>query len=507
MASAADLLEKMRNGELSSVALLEALLARIRDHNPRLNAIVVLDADRARERAAAADAARAAGTPWGPLHGLCLTVKEQNDIAGLPTTHGDPARTHAPPAAATDFLVQHLERAGAIVFGKTNVPISCADVQTYNTLYGTCNNPWNESRTAGGSSGGSAAALAARLTPLELGSDIGGSIRVPAAHCGVFGLKTTFGILPRLGATCDAPHVPSRDLSVRGPMARTAADLELMLTVLTSAPHPHADFWRLQLPRPLPAKTQSLGAYRVAVWPSEPPLAPIGDEVAAAVQRVVGALTAAGAHVDAAARPALDPIVSHKVYLQLLGVAQTAQTPESTRRGWVPLAGTDAQNLWERVESGGPLEQASLTQSAWQHAAADRQRNELRAAWRRFFLEGGWDAVLMPIYPLPAIAHDHLANPALQPGTSDEPYWRPGPRTLDVDGTKIPYCDAVFWAGLATVSYLPALAFPSGRGGTTGLPVGLQLVGPEGADFLLIELARLLETKAKFECEVPPGVN
>ena len=203
--SALDLAAAIRANELSSLELLEHLLERVARHNPRLNAVVALDEEGARERARAADDALARGEACGPFHGLPMTVKDAFEVTGMPTTSGAPELAgHVP--AANAAAVQRLVDAGASVFGKTNLPIYAGDLQSYNEVYGTTNNPWNLERVPGGSSGGAACALAAGLTPLELGSDIGGSIRNPSHHCGVFGHKPTWGMLPPRGHA--APLAP-----------------------------------------------------------------------------------------------------------------------------------------------------------------------------------------------------------------------------------------------------------------------------------------------------------
>ena len=217
-----ELAAMVRNGEISAAELLEVFLRRTAALNEHVNAIVVHDHDRARARAKEADAALARGEIWGPLHGVPLTVKENNDVAGLPTTKGDPARAESSEpasvtggciAAESEVMIQRLLAAGAIIFGKTNLPLNAMDLQSYNEVYGSTSNPWDLSRTPGGSSGGGAAAVALGLTPLELGGDIGGSIRIPAAFCGIYGHKPTFGIIPKRGPT--STGVPT-DISVRG---------------------------------------------------------------------------------------------------------------------------------------------------------------------------------------------------------------------------------------------------------------------------------------------------
>ena len=199
--SATDLVAALRKREISSREALDHFLARAERFNPGINAIVAWDIEAARARAGAADAATARGQSWGPLHGLPMTIKDSIEVVGMPTTCGAPElREHR--AVVNAPAVQRLLDAGAVLFGKTNLPIYAGDFQSYNEVYGTTNNPWDVTRIPGGSSGGAAAALAAGLTGFELGSDIGGSIRNPAHFCGVYGLKPSWGVVPSRG------HIP-----------------------------------------------------------------------------------------------------------------------------------------------------------------------------------------------------------------------------------------------------------------------------------------------------------
>src|SRR4051812_45894749 len=230
--TAADLVRARAAREVSSRELVDAAIARIEALDPKINAVVVRDFDRAKAAADAADAALVRGERR-PLLGLPMTVKEQFNITGLPTTWGFP-RLRDRRADFDALAVTRLKDGGAIILGKTNVPAGLTDWQSFNEVYGTTNNPWDLQRTPGGSSGGAAAALAAGFVPLELGSDIGGSLRCPAHFCGVFAHKPSLDLIPQRGSgSPEVPPIPFRsDLSVIGPMARSAADLELALGVL-----------------------------------------------------------------------------------------------------------------------------------------------------------------------------------------------------------------------------------------------------------------------------------
>ncbi|HWP14407.1 MAG TPA: amidase family protein, partial [Xanthobacteraceae bacterium] len=223
--SATDLASLIRRKKVSALELLDHFLDRIEKHNPKLNAVIWMDREGARKRAKAADAALKKGKRLGPLHGVPMTIKESFQVAGSPTTWGLPAMKDNV-TQTTAVVAQRMIDAGVTLFGKSNVPVMLADWQSYNSVYGTTNNPWDVSRTPGGSSGGSSAALAAGLTGIEAGSDIGSSIRNPAHYCGVFGHKPTYGLITPRGQALPNVVAPS-DISVVGPLARSAQDLDV----------------------------------------------------------------------------------------------------------------------------------------------------------------------------------------------------------------------------------------------------------------------------------------
>jgi amidase len=264
-ASVTDLSTAIGDRRIGCCELLEFYLARAERHNPGLNAIVVWQVEQARERARAADAALARGERWGPLHGIPMTVKESFNVAGQPTTFGNPLWKDNI-AAENAFLIDRLVGAGAIVFGKTNVPYMLADAQSYNDIYGTTNNPWDPTRSPGGSSGGEAAALAAGLSALGAGSDIAGSLRNPAHYSGVYGHKPSWGLISTRGHAPPGIMTPT-DISVVGPMARHAEDLDLALRALAGPDLLQQAAWRVELP---PPRRRRLDEFRVAVWASSP---------------------------------------------------------------------------------------------------------------------------------------------------------------------------------------------------------------------------------------------
>ncbi len=463
VADATDLAAALKARTLSSRELLTGLVDHIERHDGRLNAVVVLDLERAFARAAAADEAAVRGEWWGPLHGLAMTVKEAFEVEGLPTTSGSPdLRGHRARTDAT--AVARLKAAGAIIFGKTNVPLFTADLQTYNDVYGTTGNPWDPGRTPGGSSGGAAAAVAAGFSPLELGSDIGGSIRNPAHFCGVFGLKPTFGVVSLRGHVPGPPGTLSRsDLAVAGPLARSARDLAAGLGVLAGPDRPEDRAWRVELPAPRPGRLESL---RVAVL-ADHPACPVGREVAEVVEGVVTAMTDAGAEVDTEPAGLPDLAASHRLYLPLLySVMASGFPPDVRRRADVEI---------DRLDPADESRLAALTRGIAQRhrhwLALDERRQRLRATWEEFFAR--YDVLVCPVGPTPAFPHDH----------SDA-----STRTIVVDGSPRDYWDQLFWAGIATVAYLPAAVAPAGVA-SSGLPVGVQVVGRAFDDLSVVEVA------------------
>jgi len=457
------LVERLEAREFSSAELLEHYITRMARYNPEVNAIVATQLDKARERAREADQALAKGQRWGALHGLPMTVKESFDITGMATTWGNPLLRDN--IAGSDAVAcRRLQAAGAIIFGKTNVPLSLADFQSYNEVYGTTKNPHDHRRGPGGSSGGSAAALAAGMTALEMGSDIGGSIRNPAHYCGIFGHKPTWGILPVRGHALPGILTPT-DLSVIGPLARSARDLALVLDVVGGADELHTPGWRLELPAPRPKK---LGDWRVAVWADEG-LAPVDASIKARVLEVARLVEDAGGRVDYNARPDFPAEHSHEQYEHLLYAAMSARQPDAVfEENLQRLAGLDPL---DKSELAYEIRGSTLYYRQW-HAFNER-RTHLRWAWHAFFRD--FDILLTPAAATTAFPHDH-----------SEPLEA---RELTVNGEKRPYFEQLFWAGLTGVAYLPSTVFPAGLD-EQGLPIGVQAAGREMGDLATIEFAR-----------------
>lgn len=465
--SATRLLQGLESGAFSSLELVQELLARIARRNPTLNAVVTLDAEHALAQAAAADAERSRGHRRGPLHGLPMTIKDTYATAGLRTTAGSADYTdHVPGDDAV--AVARLRAAGAIILGKTNTAELAGDLQCDNPLFGTTNNPWDARCTSGGSSGGSAAALAAGLSPLELGSDIGGSIRLPAHFCGVCGHKPSHGLIPMRGHIPGPPGALARtDLAVAGPLARSVEDLALALDVLAGPDEPESRAWSLALPEPGPCRP---GDWRIAVW-SEQSGFPLADGVRGCLDGIVEALRSAGVAVDPSARPAgIDLAAAHELFYSLLAAAMSRGLTQAEMRDARKLPGRSPADP-DRVRF---YRAAAMSHRRWQRL--NEQRLQLAARWQAFFQD--WDVLLCPVAPVTAFAHD-LEQPPLD-------------RMVSIDGTARPYSDLSLWCGLAGLPYLPATVVPVGLD-DAGLPVGVQVVGPRFGDRLTLAAAELIE--------------
>jgi amidase len=464
--SAKQLAAEIRKKKVGCLELLEAYLARVERHNPRLNAIVATDLDGARRRARAADAALRKGRAWGPLHGVPMTIKESYDVVGMPTTWGLPELKDNYPARNA-LAVDRLLRAGVVLFGKTNVPLMLADWQSFNAVYGTTNNPWDLSRSPGGSSGGSAAALAAGLTGFEAGSDIGSSIRNPAHYCGVYGHKPTWGIVPPRGQSLP-DKVAETDIAVVGPMGRSADDLALGLGAMAGADEIDGRGWQLRLPAP---RRKALREYRVAVMLSDPN-SDVDREVQDRLQALADFLAKKKAKVSDRARPDVDTREAHRVFIQLLRAATSGrQTAEELERNLAIARGLrpDDESYYARM-----MRANTLLHRDW--LAANETRHKMRWKWHEFFEE--WDLLLCPPAASAAFPHDHE-------GERHE-------RTIRVNGGDVPTTDQLFWAGYTGMAYLPSTVAPIGFT-PAGLPVGVQIVGPQYADRACIDFARLLE--------------
>jgi amidase len=429
--------------EVSARELTEALLAWIEAANPGLGAVVALRAEEALAEAAAADQATARGGVLGPLHGVPMTVKDAFDVAGLPTTWGNPAFAgHLAGSDAT--VVRRLRRAGAIVVGKTNVAYMLGDFgQTANPLHGVTANPWDRARTPGGSSGGAAVAVAAGMSFLEYGSDLVGSIRLPASYCGVYGLRPSVASVPLTGFQPPGPPAAPSDmtyLSAVGPLGRSAGDLRTALQVTAGPEAPAARAWRWALARPRHSRLEDV---RVGVV-LDHGQAPVSGEVGAVLSDAVDALARAGATVAAGWPEGVDPVAQAESFGFQVRLFFAYQEP-----------GDDLPPFAEVVDQ-------------------ERRRMAARAAWGRYFQDV--DVFLCPASFTTAFPHD------------PRPFQD---RTIATPEGERPYADQVFWVAQPALPGLPAVAAPVGRS-AAGLPVGAQVVGPLHEDDTAITVAELL---------------
>ena len=464
-APATNLADRIRRREITAAELLDHCIDRLQRFDGDINAVVVRCLDEARTRAGAADAATAKGESWGPLHGVPVTVKECFDLRGTPSTWGI-TENRGNIAVADSVVVERLLAAGAIVFGKTNVPYMLADWQSFNEIYGTTNNPWDPRLSPGGSSGGASAALAAGMTALEVGTDIGGSIRNPAHYCGVYGHKPTYGIVPMRGARQPGLDADA-DISVAGPLARDPDDLETALNILAGPDRPHQSGWRLALP---PAPRQGLMDFRAAVMLQSPVCAQDG-EMTGLLAAAISGLEKAGLKVDWEPELPVDPIDSHQVFLMLMRSATSVRLREDE----IAEFAERARKLAPGDKSYAATVARAVTMSHRDWLAVNNRRAGMTAAWQKFF--DTYDIFLCPAAASAACPHDHAGQRA--------------DRTIVVNGKPEPAVDQLFWAGYSGLCYLPSTVAPAGFT-AAGLPVGLQIVAAHLADRTAIHFARLM---------------
>jgi len=458
-ATAAGLAQAIRDRQVSSRELLDYLIDRSARLNPALNAIVAWDTDRARAAAKAADDATARGDVTGPLHGLPMTVKDVWETEGLVTTSGSADLAGYVPAADA-VAIARLKAAGAIIFGKTNSPLFAGDWQTYNDVYGRTNNPWDHDRTVGGSSGGAAAAVAAGLTPLELGSDIGGSIRIPAHYNGVYGLKPSHGLIPLIGHIPGPPgSLLQPDVGVAGPIARSIADLRVALNIVAGPLARDARAWRLELDAGPPVS--SVSALRIAVVRPQETDVPVSADVRDCLDRFAGRLAEAGAQLDTVPLP----VPMAEALAAFGGIV-------------LPYIGANVpQDLYDQLAGSPPGDEwtAGMTSTHRRVVMATDMRERQRVTWADFF--ENYDVVLAPVMPTAAFPHD-----------TERPL---NERVIDVDGTPLPHTAAAGWACAVGVALLPVLTMATGLG-SSGLPVGVQVIGPFLGDLRLLRIAEVI---------------
>ncbi len=437
--STTQLAAAIRVGRVSAIEMLDAHLVQIDAHNPALNAIITMDAEQAYTRAREADAALARGEVWGPLHGVPFTLKDALATAGMRTTTGFPPLDHVPQEDST--VAARLKAAGGILIGKTNVAAMLGDFgRTENPLFGRTNNPWDTARTPGGSSGGAAAALAAGMTPFDIGTDLSGSLRIPAHFCGVFGLKPTEHRVPLTGLIPGLPPPRSvRIMSCIGPMARTAEDLALLYAIIAGPDGRDTDV------PPVPVDDVpelALKDLRIAVAPTFPGF-PVAAAIRDAVQALAQQLSHTSAAVDEAALPTLD----------------------------FSQEGASAGALIEMMTGAFQPEEDQPPTTLAHYLEALHRRDESMIAWEQFFQK--WDVLLCP--PSMTTAFPHCEG------------WPP----LPVDGQEVDYMMAAAHCVMFNYTGHPAVVLPYTRD-ANGLPIGVQMVGRRWDESLLLAMAKTL---------------
>jgi amidase len=475
-------LAAMRAGQISSAELLELYLSRINTHNGALNAIVAIDVEAAVNAARAADAARSRGESLGPLHGLPITVKDSYETAGLRTVCGRPDLADYVPTQDAE-AVSRLRRSGAVIVGKTNMPTGNQDVQASNPVFGRTNNPWDPSRSSGGSAGGGAAATAAGLTGFDYGSEIGGSTRIPAHFCGLFGHKVTWRSVPLVGHIPNGPGNPGRwaetDMACAGVQVRGARDIIPALQA-TVGPMARDGGFSYTL---APPRATALKDFRVAVW-AEDPSCPVDSDVHAAIDSAVAALRDAGATM--VTHPASIPVdlaTSHAVFERLVYGAFSIDRSTISVRSAMSMAA----RMIQRPGGDATTALRGVTQSHRAWLFADAARHQIREGWLRFFRE--FDVLLLPVTPTAAPVHHD----------KDHDRWG---RRIEVDSTARSYWEQVKWNALANIAGAPATTMPVATN-AAGLPVGIQAMGPPGGDLSTVEFAALL-TEILGGYRVPP---
>jgi len=453
----------IREGAISARELLGHTLRRIKKYNPEIEAFITLNEDDARLRAKLADEELVRRKPLGRLHGLPIVVKDTFATAGLRTTSGSKHfEQHVP--TEDSIAVARLKSAGAIIVGKTNMPEFASDMQSYNEVAETTNNPWDLSRTPGGSTGGGAAALAAGFGFLELGSDIGGSIRIPSHFCGVYGHKPTLNLVPLKGHIPPAPGEwsPEQDLGVAGPMARSAQDLSLELEVIAGPASEQVQAYGWSLPSP---RGTSLQDYRIG-YVLDDPFCAVSPEVREPLEASVHALRRAGANLVEGWPAEYDPVKAFEIYLRLLAAAFSDAITAEERE----LMRDSLGSFWGDYARGW-LEGSDMAHAQW--LVYSGQRLKLRAIWQKYFKS--YDAFLMPVNMVSAFVHSHELS-----------FFQ---RTISTSAGERQYGDMLRWISPATLTGCPATVAPVGRT-HEGLPVGIQIMGPFLEDGTTIELAR-----------------
>jgi len=462
------LIGKIKNKEISSLELLELQLEHISKHDPSINSVVTINEEHARAKAMEADKALQQGEDWGPLHGIPITIKDAYEVKGMRSTGGSPKwKEHIPNKDAV--VVDRLRKAGAIVVGKTNVPLLSGDWQTYNELFGVTNNPWDIHKTPGGSSGAAAAAVSAGFSFLDIGSDIGGSIRIPAHFCGVYGLKPSYGLIPKSGHIPPPPGMLSHQntLSVAGPIARSSKDIHIALSILAGASPLEKKGWKLDLPS---TRHQNIKDFRVAIW-SNDPFCAVENAIADAIEELATQVGKLGAtvHED---NPGVSLQMNDDIYWNMSTPIIASGFPKSTLDSMEKLLeNSDPNDTNPRVrQARGAL----LKQQSW--LSYNERRLRIQAMWEEFFTS--FDVLICPVVFTTAFDHNH------EPDLFN--------RTITVDGIKRHYSEITAWPSVATLPQLPSVVVPIAQN-ADGLPIGVQIIGPYLEDYTPIAFAQAIE--------------
>jgi amidase len=453
---------KIRKKEISSVELTRHVFDRIERYNPALNAFVYQLKEEAFAQAKKADDAVARKQATGVFHGVPIQVKESFSVAGRPCTWGIPSFKDSRPAQ-NSAVVDRLLGAGAVLIGATNVPVNLSDWQSYNPIYGTTNNPWDPKRTPGGSSGGAAAAMAAGLGYLSVGSDIGGSIRIPCHFCGIYGHKPTLDLISLRGHLPGGISTPpgfSTLLAVAGPMARSATDLLAALKVLGGPEGWDAKAWKWELP---PPRCQTLDEFRVG-YVLDDPIAPPAPDVRVLLEKSLENLGRAGARLKHGWPREYQPAALLDTYRYMLFAFFISRSPENVQ--------ISLRAEFEKIAGRAAAESLNSLPD-WQ--AANVRRLGYRAQWQAYFDEV--DVFLSPVTFTAAFPHDH-SEPQSQ-------------RTIRTAAGPRKYMEGLNWMGAASLTGCPATVAPIGKT-EAGLPVGIQIMGPYGEDATTIAFADLL---------------
>ncbi|WP_170325608.1 amidase [Ruegeria arenilitoris] len=466
--TATQLSEGLASGSFSSVELLQHYVERAEKHNPVLNAIVAMNVEQATKQAKSSDARRARGETLSPIDGLPMTIKDAFQVVGLPATAGAVELEGFMPSQNA-VEVQRLLDAGVVIFGKTNVPRFVAGFESYNALFGTTNNPWDVSRTPGGSSGGPAAATAAGLTSFEIGSDLGGSVRVPPHFCGIFDHKPTHGITQMRGHIPGPPGtVAEPDMAVVGPIARSAQDLSLVLPYMIGPVEICDKGWSLSLP---PRQGRKIEEFRVAVLLDDS-ASETDIQMCEHLTKAIRRLEEAGAVVTYT-KPEDELSAAFSIFIDLI-TASIVLPPDVRASVKAAVAAGDPND-----DSINAHWQRGLVAEHAQWLTANETRCRMRSVWSHFFSQ--YDVLLTPPMGIPAFPHNQTDNG----GNFVD-------ATLNVNGRDVPYLSQLFWCGFASLLGFPATVVPSGLS-HEGLPVGLQIIGDFLNDNTTLEFAELIE--------------